>query len=190
MKILHIILSPLVFVYGIVIKIRNYLFDKEIFKSVKVNAKVISIGNLTVGGSGKTPTVINVTNVLKNAGKKVGVLSRGYKRASKGYLLVSDGEKLLHDVSLSGDETYLAADECKVAAAVCERRVEGANQLLKDVNIDTIVLDDAYQHRWIHRDFNILVFDQRFLHKPNSMEKKCYLWVLCVNLFHQQKELI
>lgn len=169
---LRVILSPLNIIYGLLIKYRNYFFDKGIFKSRRVNAKVISIGNLTVGGSGKTPTVIYVTNVLKNAGKKVGILSRGYMRNSKGYLLVSNEEKLLADVDKSGDETFLAAEECKVPTAVSEKRVDGATKFLNDVSLDTIVLDDAYQHRWIERDLNILIFDQRFMQRTESMDQK------------------
>lgn len=169
---LRVILSPLTIVYGFLIECRNYFFDKKIFKSKKVNAKVISIGNITVGGSGKTPTVIYVTNVLKDAGKKVGILSRGYMRNSKGYLLVSDGKKVLADVNKSGDETFLVAEECNVPAAVAERRVDGANKFLNDIKLDTIVLDDAYQHRWIERDLNILIFDQRFMQKTESMDQK------------------
>lgn len=169
---LRVILSPLNIVYGLLIKFRNYFFDEGIFKSRKVNAKVISIGNITVGGSGKTPTVIYVTNVLKNAGKKVGILSRGYMRNSKGYLLVADEKNVLTDVDKSGDETFLVAEECKVPAAVAERRVDGASKFLNDVKLDIIVLDDAYQHRWIERDLNILIFDQRFMQKTESMDQK------------------
>ncbi len=169
---LSIILSPAVFVYSAVIKIRNYFFDSGIFKIQKVNAKVISIGNLTVGGSGKTPAVIYVTNLLKENGKKAGILSRGYRRNSKGYLLVSDGNEIKTTVDKCGDEMYLVTDECRVPSCVSENRVEGARNFLNDVQIDTIVLDDAFQHRWIHRDLDILMFDQRFLSKVGSKEQK------------------
>ena len=169
---IRVILSPLNIVYGLLIKVRNYFFDRGIYKSKKVKAKVISIGNITVGGSGKTPTVIYVTNVLKNAGKKVGILSRGYMRRSKGYILVASEKGLVTEVDKSGDETYLAAEECSVPAAVSENRVDGANKFLNDVELDTIVLDDAFQHRWIERDLNILIFDQRFMQKTKSMDQK------------------
>jgi tetraacyldisaccharide 4'-kinase len=165
------VLSPSIVLYYIVIKLRNYFFDRNIFKTHSVNAKVISIGNITVGGSGKTPAVILVTKLLKEAGKKVGVLSRGYRRKSTGYLLVSEGNDLLTSVNECGDEMYLIADECKVPAAVAEKRVEGARNFLTDVDVDTIILDDAYQHRWIARDLNILMFDQRFLHLKGKMER-------------------
>jgi len=165
-----ILFSPLSFIYGFVIFLRNYLFDKNIFKQRKVNAKIISVGNLTVGGSGKTPAVISLIKMLKPE-SKVGVLSRGYGRKTSGYLLVRDNDKFLQNVDAAGDEIYLVADECKIPAAVSEKRFEGATKFLKDVDLDIIVLDDAYQHRWIHRDLNILIFDQRFLRKNNSIEK-------------------
>jgi len=170
-KLLKIILSPLVLAYGLVIKIRNYFFDIGIFKQKKVPAKVISVGNLTVDGSGKTPTVIKIINLLKSQNKKVGVLSRGYRRKTNGYLLVSDGEKILQDASSAGDEIILVASECKVPAAVSEKRYEGCIKFLQDVQLDIIILDDAYQHRWIYRDANILIFDQRFLSRTNSFEQ-------------------
>ena len=163
MNLLKIILYPLVPVYAAVIYIRNLLFDKNVYKSEKVNANVISVGNITVGGSGKTPTVIYLTNLLKKEGKKVGVLSRGYGRKSKGYLLVSDGEKTLTTVDQCGDEIFHTAKECNVPAAVSENRVEGAKKFLRDTEINTIVLDDAFQHRWIERDVNLVIFEQRFL---------------------------
>lgn len=167
-----ILISPTLVVYSSIIKMRNNYFDNGKFKSEKVNSKVISIGNITVGGSGKTPTVIYVTNMLKEAGKKVGILSRGYGRKTKGYLLVSKGDKILTDVDDCGDEMYLATDECGVASAVCEKRVEGAQKLLSEVPLDVIVLDDAFQHRWIYRDIDILIFDQKFLLKTGTIEQK------------------
>ncbi|MCF8240441.1 MAG: tetraacyldisaccharide 4'-kinase [Melioribacteraceae bacterium] len=171
-KLVRILLSPTVFVYGFVIKLRNYFFEKQVYKTHKVNAKVISIGNLTVGGSGKTPTVIFVANYLKKKNKKVGILSRGYGRKSRGYKLVFDGNELICDVSTCGDEIILTVEECQVPAAVSEKRVEGAQKFLNDVELDTIILDDAYQHRWIDRDINILVFDQTFLDIAGRMEQK------------------
>ncbi len=170
-NILKIILSPIVLLYSFIVKTRNKLFDSGVFSQTKVNAKVISIGNITVGGAGKTPTVIMVTKLLKTAGIKVGILSRGYNRSSKGYQLISDGSNLLLSVNKSGDEIYLAAEECGVPAAVSERRVEGAKKLIADTNVEAIVLDDAYQHRWIDRDMNILVFDQRFLTKKGIIDR-------------------
>lgn len=159
---LKIILYPFTPVYAFVIWLRNYLFDKNIFKSKQVNAKVYSVGNISVGGSGKTPVTIYLTTLLKQAGSKVGVLSRGYGRKSRGYILVSDGSKFMTSVDKSGDEIYHTVLDCSVPAAVSENRVNGAEKFIKDTGVNVIVLDDAFQHRWIKRDADLLVIDQRF----------------------------
>jgi len=163
MKLIKLLLYPFVLVYYSVVTLRNLFFDKNVFKIQKVEAKVYSIGNLTVGGSGKTPLVIYLAGLLKTSGKKVAVLSRGYARNTKGYLLVSDGNKVFTSVRESGDEIYHTVLECKVPAAVCEDRVLGAKNLIRDVKADAILLDDGFQHRWIERDVNILIIEQRFL---------------------------
>ena len=172
LQLIRIILSPLTILYKFVVNIRNSFFEKNIFKQVKVNTKVISVGNLTVGGSGKTPLVINITKHLKHSSKKVGVLSRGYGRSSKGYKLVSNNEKIIVDVKTSGDEIYLVADECKVPTAVAERRVNGVQRFIEEIDLDVVVLDDAFQHRWIARDFDILIIDQKFLSNVNSFDQR------------------
>jgi tetraacyldisaccharide 4'-kinase len=166
-KFLKIILAPFVLFYGFTISVRNLFFDKSVFKSEKVDAKVISVGNINVGGSGKTPLVIYVTNLLKNAGYKVGVLSRGYGRKSIGYKLVSKGDAILTSVEECGDEIYHTSLECKVAAAVSENRVKGAKRLIEETGINTIVLDDAFQHRWIERDIDLVIIDQSFLNNKS-----------------------
>jgi len=167
MKLLKLILFPLVPVYFLAIKLRNLFFDKNVFKIKRVNAKVISVGNISIGGAGKTPMVIFLVKLLKSRNKKVGVLSRGYRRKSSGFRLVSDGEKILTTVQESGDEIYQTVLECNVPAAVCENRVYGAGKLIEETGVDTIVLDDAFQHRWIKRDVDISIIDQRFLIADN-----------------------
>ena len=163
MKLLKILSAPLVPVYAFIIYLRNLFFDKSVFKSEKVEAKIVSIGNITVGGSGKTPLVIYITNILKQIGFKAGVLSRGYGRSTRGYKLVSRGFDLLAKVEECGDEIYQTVLECKVPAAVSENRVEGAKKLISETNVDTIVLDDAFQHRWIARDLDLVIIDESFL---------------------------
>ncbi len=167
MKLFKILLTPLMLVYGLIIFIRNLFFDKSVFKSEKVNAKVISIGNINIGGSGKTPLVIYVTNLLKNSSYNVGVLSRGYGRKSSGYKLVSKGDEILISVEECGDEIYHTALECKVAAAVSENRVKGAKRFISETGINTIVLDDAFQHRWIKRNADLVVIDQSFVNNKS-----------------------
>jgi len=163
MKFLRLILLPGVVIYSTAIYIRNFLFDKNIFKQHEINIKVISVGNITVGGSGKTPLVIYLCELLKKTGYHIGVLSRGYRRKTSGYLLVSNGEKILASVEDSGDEIFQTARTCGIPAAASENRFEGAKQFMDDVKIDTLLLDDAFQHRWIKRDINLLIFEQNFL---------------------------
>ena len=175
MNILRIILLPTVPVYAVIIWIRNILFDKKIIKSTKVNAKIISVGNITVGGSGKTPATIYITELFRENGINVGVLSRGYRRKSRGYVLVSDGKNILTSVDKSGDEMYHTILDCKAPAAVCENRVIGAEKLINDTGVDTLVLDDAFQHRWIKRDLDIVVIEQRFLTDESFLQKSLLL---------------
>jgi len=170
MKIVRFILIPFVPLFALIVKLRNKLFDKEIFRAESVDAKVVSVGNINIGGSGKTPLVIFLINLLKNEGKKVGVLSRGYGRKSRGYILVSDGKKILTDVESCGDEILLTAKECSVPSAVSEKRIDGAKKLISDQRVDTIVLDDAFQHRWIKRDVDLLICEQRFLISPDFFD--------------------
>ncbi len=168
---IKIILLPFSGIYYLIIKIRNFLFDIKFFDIEKINTKIISVGNITVGGAGKTPTVIYIVNLLKANGFNPGILSRGYKRKSSGYKYVFDGQKFLLPIEETGDEIQLAANATKAPAAVAEKRTIGAKLFVKDANIDSIVLDDAFQHRWINRNFDIVVLDQRFLNKKNSLEK-------------------
>ena len=170
MNILRFILIPLVPIFALVVKLRNRLFDAKIFNTESVNAKVISVGNINVGGSGKTPLVIYLANLLKKENKKVGVLSRGYRRKSKGYILVSDGKNIFSDVESCGDEIILTAFECNVPCAVSEKRIDGARELIAGQNVDTIILDDAFQHRWIERNIDLLVCEQRFLISPEFFD--------------------
>lgn len=171
MNFLKIILYPFVPVYAALMALRNWLFDSGIFKARNVGAKIISVGNITVGGSGKTPLVIYLVNLLKSEGRKAGVLSRGYGRKSSGYVLVADKEKILTTVDQCGDEIFHTVTECKVPAAVCEKRVNGAKRLIADTGIDTVILDDAFQHRWIARDVDLLICEQRFLNNPDFLNQ-------------------
>lgn len=172
LEFLRKIFSPLVVVYSAIVKFRNWLFDKNIFPVTKVKAKVISVGNLTVGGSGKTPAAMMIAEALKICGRKVGLLSRGYGRNSRGYIYVSDGKDIQATVDECGDEMYFMAEELKVPAAVAESRVTGAERLMQDSKVDTIILDDAFQHRWIYRDVDVVIIDQRFLVKAGQMEQQ------------------
>lgn len=166
---LKIILIPVIPAYAFVVAIRNWLFERKIFREKRVEALIISVGNLTVGGSGKTPLVIYLLDLLKNYGLKAGVLSRGYGRKSRGYKFVSDGEEIFTSVDECGDEIYQTVSECHIPGAVCENRVKGAEKFIKETGVNILVLDDAFQHRWIYRDLNVLVCEQKFLLSRNFL---------------------
>lgn len=146
--------------YGVGVVIRNWMFDAGILKSYSAGVPVISVGNLTVGGTGKTPIVEYVVNRLLGANYKVAVLSRGYKRRSKGTVVVSDGAAVLADVQESGDEPLQIARKFPSAVVVVdEDRVRGAKKAVEQYRVQVVVLDDGFQHRRIRRDLDILVVD-------------------------------
>lgn len=154
MKILFYLLSA---IYGFIVFIRNLMFDMKILKQHHFDVPIISVGNLTVGGTGKTPHAEYLISHLQKE-FKVAFLSRGYKRRTKGYLL-SDLNSTLFDI---GDEPVQIKQKFpNIPVAVSEKRVLGIQKLLenKNLNIDAIVLDDAFQHRYVKPDLNILLVD-------------------------------
>jgi len=157
--------------YSIVISARNSLFDLGIFKSKKVQSKVISVGNLTLGGTGKTPTVIFISKLISQMGISNAILSRGYGRKSNGFRLVYDGNNFVCSAKECGDEIILTSNSVSVPTAVSENRVLGAKLLYDKFQNKVLILDDAFQHRWILRDVNILLLDQEFILADNSLDK-------------------
>lgn len=128
---------------------------------MRLPCRVISVGNLTVGGTGKTPTVILLTEWLQAKGQRVAILSRGYKRASTApRLLVSDGVKIFAGPSEAGDEPVLMAHRCPTAiVAVGADRVALGQWILEQFPIDCVILDDGFQHRALHRDVDLVLLD-------------------------------
>jgi tetraacyldisaccharide 4'-kinase len=166
MWILRVVLLPLSLVYGGIMSIRNLLFDQGILKARRFDLPVISVGNLSTGGTGKSPTIEYLVRLLgSNSG--IGILSRGYGRKTGGYLLVSPE----NDFTEYGDEPHQFKKKfLDVNVAVCEDRVEGVQCLLNDFpDTKVILLDDAFQHRWIKPGLSILlipyteVFTRKFL---------------------------
>jgi len=145
------------FLYGILIYIRNQLFDLGWIQINSFNKPIISIGNITLGGTGKTPLVIYIAKILLKKNITPGIISRGYKRKSKGMVVVHNGKKILVDVLISGDEPYLMAKTLeKVPIIVCNNRSVGIKKLLKNYSVDIIIMDDAFQHRKVKRDLDIV----------------------------------
>ncbi len=155
MKYLKLLFWPFSLLYGGVTVARNILYDKGTLTSTRFNLPVIAVGNLTVGGTGKTPHVEYLLRLLQEY--KVATLSRGYKRQSKGFLL-ADGQST---AAVLGDEPYqYHRDFPGIAVAVSEDRVAGIQKLQQSVpGIEAVVLDDAMQHRPVQPSLNILVTD-------------------------------
>ena len=157
MQFLKYLLLPFAFLYGVGVSIRNALFDFQILKSQSFDVPIIGIGNLSTGGTGKTPMAEYILQLLLKNGYRPAMLSRGYNRQSKGYLEV----KSELNASLCGDEPYQVKSKIPgVFVAVCEDRVSGIKTILKDnPEINVIVLDDSFQHRYVKPGFNILLTD-------------------------------
>ncbi|MDB5019031.1 MAG: tetraacyldisaccharide 4-kinase [Pedobacter sp.] len=162
LRYLRLILFPFSFLYGLVVIIRNKCYDWGIFDSVQFDLPVICVGNLAVGGSGKTPVTEYLVKLLD--GRRIAILSRGYGRKTKGFLLADANAS----ASTIGDEPMQYYSKfSQVTVAVCEDRVKGIKMLEKDH--DLIILDDAYQHRRVRAGFNILLFDYASMFKSQFL---------------------
>ncbi|MFO8086771.1 MAG: tetraacyldisaccharide 4'-kinase [Bacteroidales bacterium] len=155
---LKFIFYPFAILFGVITYVRNKFFDWNILASRSLDLPTISIGNITVGGTGKTPHVEYLVHLLKS-NYKIGILSRGYRRKTKGFYLADDTT----DATIIGDEPkqfYQQFKEDQVYIAVDEKRYRGGRKLLKKhPDLDVIILDDAFQHRWIKPGLNILLSD-------------------------------
>ena len=151
-------LLPLSWLYGLGVRFRNQLFEIGLLKQHDYDLPIISVGNITVGGSGKTPHVEHLIRLLKDK-VKVAVLSRGYKRKSRGYVLAGN-DSTAYDI---GDEPYQIKKKYNdIYVAVDKKRVNGINRITKDeqtADTDVILLDDAFQHRYVKPGINILLVD-------------------------------
>ncbi|MBM3432057.1 MAG: tetraacyldisaccharide 4'-kinase [Bacteroidetes bacterium] len=156
----RLLLFPVSLLYGIGIFLRNWMYDKNILRSASFGLPLISVGNLAVGGTGKSPFVQYLVNRIGDP-KTLAVLSRGYKRRSKGYRLAQPDST----VAELGDEALLLYQRYPdLSVAVCEQRLLAIPQLLQDrPNVNCILLDDAHQHRSIHPGFHILLTDYQNL---------------------------
>jgi tetraacyldisaccharide 4'-kinase len=159
-------------IYRLLMTARNSFYDRQWLRSHRASAFVISVGNLTTGGTGKTPLVISLAQRLFRQGRKVGILSRGYGRKTKGYSVVPSALTSTDTKGLSelyGDEPVeMARALAQVPVVVCEDRVHGAQRMTRDLNVDVILLDDGFQHRRLQRDLDIVVIDTT---QPSSQER-------------------
>ena len=139
---------------------RNAAFDTGVFRSRKVGVPVIAVGNMTAGGTGKTPVVELLVRLVSQHGARVGVISRGYGRTSRGVVIVADREHVCVDAQTGGDEPVQIARKFPgVPVVVGERRYDAAVTVVEECGAEIVVSDDGFQHRWLHRDRDIVVVD-------------------------------
>ena len=150
-------------VYGGAVKLRRNFYKKAVFKSKRLPCSIISIGNITVGGTGKTPMTIYVAKVVKQLGYNVAVISRGYKgKAEKIGGIVSDGKALLMTPEIAGDEPYMIAKRLNdVPVIIGRNRFEAGRLAISKFDPDVIVLDDGFQHLKLQRDLDLVLLDYR-----------------------------
>tara|TARA_Y100001968_G_C19341944_1_gene709986 strand:+ start:179 stop:1243 length:1065 start_codon:yes stop_codon:yes gene_type:complete len=155
LEFLKYILLPFQIIYAIIIFARNKLYDFKIIKTFHAPAKIVSIGNLNTGGTGKTPMTEYLITLFQD--QRVAILSRGYKRKTTGFIIANP----THSAADLGDEACQLYNKFPNALIACDsNRSNGVKQILKQNNkIDIIILDDGFQHRRLNRDINILLTD-------------------------------
>ncbi len=157
-----LILPPLSALYSAVTRTRLSLYQRGTFRTTKLDRPVISIGNMTVGGTGKTPLVELVSRIIAGTGKKVCILTRGYGRQNpERQVIVSDGQAILATPTEAGDEPYLLATNLLgLAAVICSAdRIRAGRDAIEVFGTECFVLDDGFQHLRLARDLNIVTVD-------------------------------
>lgn len=157
----RMLFMPFCWLYRGIVFIRNYCYNVGIFKQKKLPCTVISVGNIVVGGTGKTPAVAAIAKLLQNKGLQITILLKGYKRSNKKEVLfVSDGENHLSSQEDSGDEAdMLARILPKIPIVVGNKRYLTGQAALKRFDTDVLILDDGFQHRQLARDLDIITMD-------------------------------
>jgi len=162
-RILRMVATVVAWSYDKLTIFRNFLFDLRILKVHKLSCPVISVGNLAVGGTGKTPMVIWLARFLLEEGWRVGVVSRGYKgEETKKVLVVSDGSNILAGSDISGDEPQLLARRLPGIPVLCStKRALAAEAAVEQFQCEVLILDDGFQHRFVARNLDIVMLDSR-----------------------------
>ena len=162
-KLAYFGLGILKWFYFIGVNLKLLTYKIGIKKPTKVNATVISIGNITTGGTGKTPVCVAIANYFsENLNKKTAILSRGYggKLSNSQVNTISDGENIFFSAHMSGDEPYwLAYNSQKTVVLTCKSRIDSAKTAIENYGAEVLILDDGFQHIKLHRDLNIMLID-------------------------------
>jgi len=147
-------------ILGAAARVRRFLSSAGLLPASRLPRPVVSVGNLVMGGAGKTPHVIHLARWLTGQGRRVGVLSRGYGRKSRGVLWVSDGEGPVVSAAEGGDEPVLIARSLPgIPVAVGESRAAAGRELLSRRRVDVFLLDDGFQHLSLRRDVDLLLVE-------------------------------
>lgn len=164
------LLLPFSWLYAAGVAARNLFFDLGLIKITKLPVPVISVGNMRAGGSGKTPFVAMMAKMIRDRGKKVAIVSRGYGRRSSGYVVVSNGHQRCAEAFHAGDEAAQLADLLDgVVVVVDEARSRGAKNVLKSFKVDVIILDDGFQHRFLFRNRDVVLMTAQEILKPSRL---------------------
>lgn len=150
------------YLYGKVVRLRNLFYDKGIFEAIGLGVRVISVGNLTAGGTGKTPLVAYIANILADSGETVCILTRGYGRCEPGErVIVTDGKNILTDAEHAGDEPFELANKLLGKAIIIADadRASAGEWARRKFGVSVFILDDGFQHRKIKRDLDIVCLD-------------------------------
>jgi tetraacyldisaccharide 4'-kinase len=149
--------------YAIITFFRNFLYNKKILKSYDCGVKTISVGNLTTGGVGKTPFTAALANYYVSRCFKVAVVSRGYggELRNKDVNVISDGKTVFYSAKEAGDEPFWLATNCpSVVVLTCSSRSKASEKAVKDFGCNVIIADDAFQHRKLFRNLDLVLIDQ------------------------------
>ncbi len=160
-RLFRAISAPLAAAYGAAVAVRNGLYRRGVLRQERLPCPVISIGNLVVGGAGKTPMTLWIAGMLRQEGFRPAILSRGYGgKARQAVRVVSDGTKICMDVALAGDEPFLLARACPGVPVLTGRsRAEAGRLARASFGADVFLLDDGFQHRRLARDLDIVLLD-------------------------------
>jgi len=165
------ILNLLSKIYSYFVDRRNTNFENGKIKTYRLKTPVISIGNIIAGGTGKTPVTILIAKLLIENNLKVGVVGRGYGRKSKGLKIVSDGTNILDDSDEVGDEMLLIAKKLNIPVVIDQKKYIAAQEIEKSFDLDVILIDDGFQHRYLERDIDIILVNNNTLDNPNTFPK-------------------
>ncbi|MFP4368082.1 MAG: tetraacyldisaccharide 4'-kinase [Candidatus Kapaibacterium sp.] len=158
-------------IFGKAVETRNQRYDKEKEEIIKIDIPVISVGNLTVGGTGKTPFVQMLARDLQKIKRKPAIIGRGYKKKSKGEIILCDGKNILADAREGGDEMFMLADTLRIPVIAHESKSEAAKNITSKFDVDTVIIDDGFQHRRLHRDIDIVLIDNDTIENPDLLPK-------------------